>query len=111
MRCGRMASLWWTRRLARPVRTDRSPSARRSEATVAPGAQHFQEKRVRTAQAEVGARHSDRGTPTMAFTTEEITYLESQPLARLATVSADGQPDAVPVGFEFDGTDFYVSGH
>ena len=47
----------------------------------------------------------------MAFTKEEITYLRSQPLARLATVSADGQPDVVPVGFDFDGTYLYVSGH
>lgn len=47
----------------------------------------------------------------MAFTEEEITYLRSQPLARIATVSADGQPDVAPVGFQFDGTYFYVGGH
>jgi pyridoxamine 5'-phosphate oxidase family protein len=29
----------------------------------------------------------------MAFTDEELEYLRSQPLARLATVAADGQPD------------------
>jgi pyridoxamine 5'-phosphate oxidase family protein len=46
----------------------------------------------------------------MSFTDEEITYLRSQPLARLATVSADGQPDVVPVAFEFDGTGFWVGG-
>jgi pyridoxamine 5'-phosphate oxidase family protein len=46
----------------------------------------------------------------MSFTTEEIAYLKSQPLARVATVSPDGQPDAVPVGFDFDGTYFYVGG-
>jgi pyridoxamine 5'-phosphate oxidase family protein len=46
----------------------------------------------------------------MAFTEEEIAYIRSQPLARLATVNEDGQPDAVPVGFDFDGTYFYVSG-
>jgi pyridoxamine 5'-phosphate oxidase family protein len=46
----------------------------------------------------------------MAFTDEEITYLRSQPLARLATVSPDGQPDVVPVAFEFDGTDFWIGG-
>jgi pyridoxamine 5'-phosphate oxidase family protein len=46
----------------------------------------------------------------MSFTDEEIAYLRSQPLARLATVSADGQPDVVPVGFEFDGTCFWVGG-
>jgi pyridoxamine 5'-phosphate oxidase family protein len=46
----------------------------------------------------------------MSFTEEEIAYLRSQPLARIATVSPDGQPDAAPVGFEFDGTYFYVGG-
>lgn len=46
----------------------------------------------------------------MAFSTEEVEYLRSQPLARLATVDDDGQPDASPVGFEFDGTHFYVGG-
>lgn len=33
----------------------------------------------------------------MSFTPEEITYLASQSLARLATVTAGGQPDVVPV--------------
>jgi pyridoxamine 5'-phosphate oxidase family protein len=46
----------------------------------------------------------------MAFNEEEKAYLSSQRLARLATVSADGQPDVAPVGFEFDGTDFYIAG-
>ena len=31
-------------------------------------------------------------------------------LARLATVAPDGQPDVVPVGFEFDGRHLYVGG-
>ncbi len=46
----------------------------------------------------------------MSFTSEELAYLQSQPLARLATHSSDGQPDVVPVGFEFDGTRFWVGG-
>jgi pyridoxamine 5'-phosphate oxidase family protein len=46
----------------------------------------------------------------MSFTDEEIAYLHSQRLARIATVSFDGQPDVVPVGFEFDGTHIYVGG-
>jgi pyridoxamine 5'-phosphate oxidase family protein len=45
------------------------------------------------------------------FTESEIAYLRSQPLARIATVGPDGQPDAAPVGFEFDGQYFYVGGH
>ncbi|MFJ5521302.1 PPOX class F420-dependent oxidoreductase [Streptomyces griseoluteus] len=46
----------------------------------------------------------------MSFTQEEITYLRSQPLARLATVSDDDQPDVVPVGFEYDGAYFNIGG-
>ncbi len=44
------------------------------------------------------------------FTDEEIAYIRSQPLARLATVSADGQPDVTPVAAEFDGRHFWVGG-
>lgn len=44
------------------------------------------------------------------FAEKEITYFQSQPLARLATVAADGQPDNVAVVFEFDGTYFYIGG-
>jgi pyridoxamine 5'-phosphate oxidase family protein len=47
----------------------------------------------------------------MAFTDDEVAYLKSQPLARIATVGPDGQPDVAPVGFEFDGTYFWVGGH
>src|SRR5579871_3117611 len=36
------------------------------------------------------------------FTAQEITYLQSQRLGRLATVSADGQPHVVPVGFRYN---------
>jgi pyridoxamine 5'-phosphate oxidase family protein len=46
----------------------------------------------------------------MSFTDEEVAYLRSQRLARISTVSSEGQPDVVPVGFEFDGTYFYVGG-
>ncbi|TDD59040.1 PPOX class F420-dependent oxidoreductase [Kribbella antibiotica] len=46
----------------------------------------------------------------MAFTEEELNYLKTQPLARLATVGANGQPDVVPVGFEYDGKYFYIGG-
>jgi pyridoxamine 5'-phosphate oxidase family protein len=46
----------------------------------------------------------------VSFSEEEIAYLRSQRLARIATVSADGQPDVVPVGFEFDGSHVYVGG-
>jgi len=37
--------------------------------------------------------------------------MKSQRLCRFATVSAEGQPDVVPVGFEFDGGYFYVGSH
>ena len=46
----------------------------------------------------------------MAFSDDEIAYLQSQPLARLATVNADGQPDVVPVAFELDGLYIWVGG-
>ena len=46
----------------------------------------------------------------MAFTEDEIDYLKSAPLARIATVGADDQPDVAPVGFEFDGTYLWVGG-
>jgi len=46
----------------------------------------------------------------VTFSEAEISYLRAQRLARLATVSADGQPDVVPVGFEFDGRYVYVGG-
>lgn len=46
----------------------------------------------------------------MAFSEDEISYIRSQPLARVATVSAAGQPDVVPVVFEFDGFHFYIGG-
>lgn len=46
----------------------------------------------------------------MSFTDEEIAYLRSQPIARVATLSDDGQPDVVPLAFEFDGTFFWVGG-
>lgn len=46
----------------------------------------------------------------MAFTQEEVDYIRSQPLARIATVSSTGQPDVVPVVFEFDGSHFYIGG-
>lgn len=37
-----------------------------------------------------------------AFTPEEIDYLRSQTLGRLATVGADGQPHVIPVTFRFN---------
>ena len=46
----------------------------------------------------------------MAFTDEEVAFIRSQPLARVATVSSDGQPDVVPVTFEFDGFHFLIGG-
>ncbi len=36
------------------------------------------------------------------FTPEEINYLHSQRLARIATVGPDGQPHVVPVGFRYN---------
>jgi pyridoxamine 5'-phosphate oxidase family protein len=57
-------------------------------------------------------RTTDTDNPerAMSFSEEELAYIRSQRLARVATVAADGQPDLVPVGFEFDGTHFYIGG-
>jgi pyridoxamine 5'-phosphate oxidase family protein len=45
------------------------------------------------------------------FSKKEVEYLKSQRLARISTVSPeDLQPDVSPVGFDFDGEYFYVSG-
>ncbi|WP_410644662.1 PPOX class F420-dependent oxidoreductase [Amycolatopsis sp. lyj-346] len=46
----------------------------------------------------------------MAFTAEEIDYLRSQPLARVATLGPGAQPDLVPLAFEYDGEHFWVGG-
>jgi len=45
------------------------------------------------------------------FLEQEVEFIRSQRLARLGTVSEDMQPDVAPVGFEFDGHDFYIGGH
>ena len=42
------------------------------------------------------------------FAEKEIAYFQSQPLARLATVAEDGQPDNTVLAFEYDGAYFYV---
>jgi pyridoxamine 5'-phosphate oxidase family protein len=51
-----------------------------------------------------------KGDTSMSFADEEIAYLRSQPLTRLATVGPDGQPDVVPLAFEFDAHGFWVGG-
>ena len=57
-----------------------------------------------------GAEPHMRSFTSMSFTDQEIAYLRSQPIARFASVSADGQPDVIPLAFEFDGTFFWVGG-
>ena len=44
------------------------------------------------------------------FSDKEIAYLNSQRLARIATVSSSAQPDVSPVVFQFDGERFIISG-
>jgi pyridoxamine 5'-phosphate oxidase family protein len=47
----------------------------------------------------------------MSFTDQEIAYMRSQSIARVATLCPDGeQPDVVPLAFEYDGTFFWVGG-
>jgi pyridoxamine 5'-phosphate oxidase family protein len=38
----------------------------------------------------------------MTFTEAELSYLESQPLGRLATVQPDGSPQVSPIGFSYN---------
>ena len=45
------------------------------------------------------------------FSEPEIEYMKQQRLCRFATVSENGQPDVVPVSFEFDGKCFWVGSH
>jgi pyridoxamine 5'-phosphate oxidase family protein len=45
------------------------------------------------------------------FSDKERAYLGSQRLARLATVSPTGQPDADVVGFELDGGDVLIGSY
>jgi pyridoxamine 5'-phosphate oxidase family protein len=44
------------------------------------------------------------------FSEREALFLCHSDLARVATVSPDGQPHVVPVAFEFDGRYLYLSG-
>ncbi|MGZ5410393.1 MAG: pyridoxamine 5'-phosphate oxidase family protein [Aeromicrobium sp.] len=46
----------------------------------------------------------------MAFSDDEMAYLRAQPVARLATVNADGGPDVVPVAFKVDDSAIWVGG-
>jgi pyridoxamine 5'-phosphate oxidase family protein len=46
----------------------------------------------------------------LMFSIQELAFLQTQRLARLATVAPDGQPTVDAVGFSFDGTHFYVGG-
>jgi len=42
------------------------------------------------------------------FSDAELRYLETQQLARVAMVSTRGVPEVSPVGFEFDGSYFWI---
>ena len=44
------------------------------------------------------------------FSEQERAFLQSQLLARMATVAPDGQPTVDAVGFEFDGKRFFIGG-
>lgn len=46
----------------------------------------------------------------LMFTEKEIAYINSQHLARLATVSRSLQPDVAPVGYRFNGEKFLITG-
>jgi pyridoxamine 5'-phosphate oxidase family protein len=46
----------------------------------------------------------------MTFGADEMEFLRSHGIARLATLGEADQPDVVPVAFEFDGAYFWVGG-
>jgi pyridoxamine 5'-phosphate oxidase family protein len=53
----------------------------------------------------------ERAAP-VEFTDKEREFLDAQPLARIATASGKTlEPDVAPVGFDFDGTYFFVGGY
>jgi pyridoxamine 5'-phosphate oxidase family protein len=45
------------------------------------------------------------------FSEQELAFLRTQPLARLATVAVTGQPDADAVGFAFENGRFFIGGY
>ena len=45
------------------------------------------------------------------FTENEVRFLDSQLLARVATVNSRGQPDVAAIGLHRDGDQFLISGH
>lgn len=47
----------------------------------------------------------------IVFSEKEVDYVKSQRLARIVTANRTGDPDVAPVGFDFEGEYFYVSGH
>ena len=47
----------------------------------------------------------------MVLSTQENQYLETQRLARVATVSPRGEPEVSPVAFEYDGKYFFIGSH
>jgi pyridoxamine 5'-phosphate oxidase family protein len=55
-------------------------------------------------------RASVKSSSTVTFTDDEVEFLTSSRLARVATASKDGQPHVVPVVYEFDGIAFYFTG-
>jgi pyridoxamine 5'-phosphate oxidase family protein len=54
--------------------------------------------------SERADRDDDGG---VSFTEDELKFVTRSRLARVATVSRQGQPHVVPVAYEFDGTAFY----
>ena len=44
------------------------------------------------------------------FDDDEVAFIRSQPLVRMATLGPDEQPDVVPLACEFDGEFFWIGG-
>src|SRR2546427_9465886 len=68
---------------------------------------HWKSSSIRHASPET---RTERRRTSQMFSEKEIGYLQSQRIARIATVSADGEPDVAPVGFTFAESCFLVGG-
>jgi len=84
---------------------------RNNDASHAASGLHFYESRKLDEVSIDISIHAQLLSVLRVFSKPEIEYMKTQRLCRFATVSPDGQPDVVPVGFEFDGKCFYVGSH
>jgi hypothetical protein len=79
------------------------PDAHVLALTNRPGMMYQVSRSVQLDAARLPSKEGDH-----LFSEKERSYLKRQPLARIATVSKEFQPDVATVEYEFDGEYFYV---